>query len=288
MWGEAYHKQLAGMSSGSNERPTSPAARSSLLRRRLLLAAASLTFLPSARGQSLQDTIARVKRSVVAVGTSLASRAPPFLFRGTGFGVADGTLVATNAHVLPDIDATKGSLEQLVVALPTGANGSTQVHTVEGVVAVDREHDLALLRIPGPPLPPLRVIDSGTMRDGDSLLITGFPRGTVLGVFPATHRALLAATVPIVIPPGNSSQLDSTKVRQLQAGAFDIFQLDAIVHPGNSGSPVYDPMSGDVVGVMSLAVVRRLKEGQETSPSGIAYAIPAIHLLNLIATVKPR
>ena len=38
------------------------------------------------------DTIARVKQSVVAVGTFERARTPPFQFRGTGFAVGDGTM----------------------------------------------------------------------------------------------------------------------------------------------------------------------------------------------------
>ncbi len=40
---------------------------------------------------------------VVAVGTFQATRVPQFRFAGTGFVVGDGTLVATNAHVLPAV-----------------------------------------------------------------------------------------------------------------------------------------------------------------------------------------
>ncbi|UCE31920.1 MAG: serine protease, partial [Burkholderiales bacterium] len=47
------------------------------------------------------ETIARVKASVVGVGTFEATRSPQFRFLGTGFAVGDGSLVATNAHVLP-------------------------------------------------------------------------------------------------------------------------------------------------------------------------------------------
>ena len=55
---------------------------------------------PAALAQQ-SDVIPRVKLSVVAVGTFQTTRVPQFRFAGTGFAVGDGTLVATNAHVLP-------------------------------------------------------------------------------------------------------------------------------------------------------------------------------------------
>ena len=48
-------------------------------------------------------SIPRVKLSIVAIGTFQATRVPQFRFAGTGFVVGDGTLVATNAHVLPAV-----------------------------------------------------------------------------------------------------------------------------------------------------------------------------------------
>ena len=49
---------------------------------------------------ALPDTIAKVKSSVVAIGTFQKTRRPPSVFRGTGFVIGDGLHVATNAHVL--------------------------------------------------------------------------------------------------------------------------------------------------------------------------------------------
>jgi S1-C subfamily serine protease len=51
---------------------------------------------------ALPDTIAKVKSSVVAIGTFQKTRRPPSVFRGTGFVIGDGLYVATNAHVLPE------------------------------------------------------------------------------------------------------------------------------------------------------------------------------------------
>src|SRR5688572_23498975 len=66
---------------------------------------------------ALPETVQRVKGSVVAIGTYQKTRSPAFMFRGTGFAVGDGTLIATNAHVLPEQLAGQSN-ETLVVLAP--------------------------------------------------------------------------------------------------------------------------------------------------------------------------
>ena len=57
----------------------------------------------------LPEALARVKPSVVAVGTFQKMRNPRFIFRGTGFAVDDGTLIATAAHVVPEALQTEAA-----------------------------------------------------------------------------------------------------------------------------------------------------------------------------------
>ena len=66
-----------------------------------------------------RDTIARIKPSIVAVGTFVPMRNPQFEFRGTGFAVADGSLIATNHHVIPSILDPERN-ESLAVAISDG------------------------------------------------------------------------------------------------------------------------------------------------------------------------
>lgn len=230
-------------------------------------------------------TIPRVKSSVVAVGTVQRLRTPQFQFLGTGFAVGDGTLIATNAHVIARPLAGGNDPEQLAIAIPSDNPQRAQVRVVQRA-ASDAERDLALLRMPGPPLPPLALRDSATVREGEQFLLTGFPIGSVLGLYAATHRAMIAAVTPIAIPPADARKLDTAMVMRLQAGAFPVFQLDATAYPGNSGSPLYDPATGEVVGVLNMVFVKGTKEKALTDPSGIAYAIPSRYLQALIANLR--
>lgn len=250
-----------------------------------LCTAIILLSAPQAATPQASDVIARVKASVVAVGTVQKARSPRFLFLGTGFVVGDGTLVATNAHVIRRSLAAGADPEHLAVAIPGGDPQTAQVRVVRRVVE-DVDRDLALVRLPGPALPPLALRDSDAVREGEQYLLTGFPIGSVLGLFAATHRAMIAAVTPIAIPPASSRQLDPALIQRLKQGAFPVFQLDATTYPGNSGSPLYDPNTGEVVAVMNMAFVKGSKESALTNPSGISYAIPSKFLQALIASAR--
>jgi len=228
------------------------------------------------------ETIARVKASVVVVGTFQATRNPRFRFRGTGFAVGDGTLVATNAHVVPVVDSEK--FETLTVLVRREDGRIAQFPATQ--VADDPDHDVALLRFKGPPLAPLQLGDSARVREGEFYLFTGFPIGEVLGAFPVTHRAMISAVAPVAIPSVRASRLDPQLVRRLKGEPFEIFQLDGTAYPGNSGSPLYDAGTGAVVGVLNMVFVKRTKEAALEDPSGISYAIPARHVAELLRGVR--
>lgn len=233
------------------------------------------------------DTIARVKASVVAVGTVQKLRSPQFQFLGTGFAVGDGSLIATNAHVLPGLldPERRQTLAILQSAAPRDGREQVQAREVKRV-GLDVGHDLAVLKLEGEPLPALVLANSEGVREGQSVLFTGFPIGSVLGPFPATHRAMVAAITPIAIPQGRAADLDAATARRITTGAFPVFQLDGTAYPGNSGSPVYDAGTGAVIGVLNMVLVKTTKEAILAQPSGIAYAVPIVHLRALLETVR--
>ncbi len=256
-------------------------ARRTRMRRSMAVPAALvLSFVAvTALADDTVATIERVKKSIVALGTYERTRSPAFQFRATGFAVGDGSLIATNAHALP-LTVDSEHRETLAIAIP-GAGREPQIREARQV-AVDPDTDLALLRIGGQPLPPLRLGDFARVREGQSVLMTGFPIGGVLGIFPATHRGMISAITPIAIPPPTAAKLDPKVFRRLTTGAFPVFQLDATAYPGNSGSPIYDPETGEVFGIVNMVFVKGTKETALTQPSGITYAIPVNHLQALL------
>jgi S1-C subfamily serine protease len=236
------------------------------------------------RAADLPQTIAQVKQSVVGVGSFQKTRSPAVRFSGTGFVVGDGLQIITNAHVVPALLDTN-NMETLGISIGHGVNFEFRQAVV---VSIDREHDLAHLAISGKPLPALQLGDSAQMQEGRELVFTGYPLGMMLGLHPVTHRALLSAITPVVMPSLSSGKLNPGAIAALQRDGFPIFQLDATAYPGNSGSPVYDPATGTVYGIINMVFVKGLKETAITAPSGITYAVPARHARDLLQRKDAR
>ncbi len=248
----------------------------------LLPLTAWLLFLLSAfspiAAADITDILPSIKLSVAGIGTLHPLRNPRNKLLGTGFVVSDGQHVITNAHVTSVIlEIEKG--ESLAIFV-RGPEGVVSVRKAEKVLS-DVEHDLALLKFDGPALPAMSLADSDRAREGQLYYFTGFPIGAVLGLYPATHRAGLAAIAPVFSPPQGSRNLTAKLIKRA-ANPFLMYQLDATAYPGNSGSPLYDGDSGAVIGVINSVFVKGAKENALTDPSGITYAIPARYIQSLL------
>lgn len=249
---------------------------------KLAVQAIILSFLgywPLSVQADLPSLIEKSKPSILAIGTYKKTQSPPFVFRGTGFVIGDGNQVVTNAHVLPETNLPDGPELAVLVRSPRGEAAIRRAQLIRKV----NDHDLAIVRIDGPPQPALPIGDSSIIREGQLVAFTGFPIGGALGFSPVTHRGIVSAITPIALPSGNSNQLNEKLIKQLKRGAFDVFQLDATAYPGNSGSPVFDPETGTVIGVINMVFVKGSKESALSAPSGISYAIPAHHLRSLLS-----
>ena len=225
----------------------------------------------------LPKVINQVRPSIVAVGTVQPTRSPRSVFLGTGFVVGGGRHVITNMHVIPKkIDFERRE----TIAVFSGRGKKARVHPAE-LVARDDDHDLALLEIQGKPLPALKVGNSDKVREGEEYAFTGFPIGMVLGLYPVTHRGIVSAVTPVIIPSTSAGKLSASQIRRMR-NPYTVFQLDAIAYPGNSGSPLYSTASGRVVGVLNSVFVKQTKETLLSAPSGISYAIPAQYVTRLL------
>ena len=142
---------------------------------------------------------------------------------GTGFAIADG-YVATNYHV------TNGAKTIKV----RGVNGDMEKAYKAYVVASDRDHDLAVIRI----------IDKGfdsfddipycigkTMPEvGDDVFVLGYPMTNTMGQ-------------EVKLTDGIISAASGFK------GDQSMYQISAPVQPGNSGGPLFDN-EGNVIGIV--------------------------------------
>jgi S1-C subfamily serine protease len=139
--------------------------------------------------------------------------------KGSGF-VASGDLVVTNAHVV------------------AGATSIEVLDTEQGHKAVtvlfDPEFDIAILRVEGLTDPPLR-IDPHFVSRGTKAVVLGFPGGGPFDPQPAGVLEKLDAT-------GFDIYNENETTRW-------VYELEAIVRPGNSGGPLVEP-NGLVIGVV--------------------------------------
>ncbi len=230
----------------------------------------------------LRAIVARVRPAVLPVGTYSATANPRFGFRGSGFVVADGHLVVTNAHVLPATPEAESGHRLAVLAQSAAPGREAGDLRFASLAAIDRVHDLAVLRLDGPPLQPLALASADRVAEGKSIALMGFPVGGALGFSPVTHRGIVASITTVALPAPNAAQLDPRAVARLRAGNFEVLQLDATAYPGNSGGPVLDADTGEVVGVVNMVLVRGSRETALSAPTGITYAIPVQHVHALL------
>ncbi|WP_085300397.1 S1 family peptidase [Cognaticolwellia mytili] len=245
---------------------------------RLLLLLISLSVLLSATAYSgLVETVRLVKPSVVGIGVYTPTGQPKNQLYGSGFVIGDGTYVVTNSHVIAK-ELDESLLQKLAVFTGRGAAEKVRIATL---IASDKEHDIAILKIDGLPLPAMQLSDSNFRPEGSDVAFTGFPIGAVLGLYPVTHKGLVAAITPTIIPVDDSRQISIAVLKRLR-DPYLVYQLDATAYPGNSGSALYDIETGEVIGIINKVFVQQSKETVISKPSGITYAIPVKYLHKLL------
>ncbi len=162
----------------------------------------------------------------------------------TGSGViltADGYIV-TNNHVVENA-------RKIEVKLPTRGGARTQGMTLPAkVVGVDRETDLAVLKVEGRNLATLPLGDSNRLQQGELVMAFGNPFG--------------------LEGSASTGVVSSTSRRLKEDDPLAYIQTDAPINPGNSGGPLVDT-EGKVVGINTMIYTR--SGGSE----GIGFAVPS-------------
>lgn len=181
--------------------------------------------------------------------------------------VGGGCFVTTAGHVLtadhvlrrvilPEGHVRRGpDVTRLAVGwLPDAARSDATIITNTSgtritVVKRNPARDLALIHVQGDEVATVTWADS-SVAAGTDVTFLGFPFGSTLGFRPLVNRGTIAGRRQL---PG----------RGKGAPPFRGYILDGSVHPGHSGSPVFDIRTGAAVGL----VQRRLAE---TIPVAIA------------------
>jgi serine protease DegS len=165
---------------------------------------------------------------------------------GSGVIVSAKGYVLTNNHVIAGAD-------EIQVLLQDGRSSSANV------VGVDKDTDLAVLKIELDALPAISIGSSADLRVGDVALAIGNPFGVgqtvTLGIISATGR----------------NQLGINRYE-------DFIQTDAAINPGNSGGALVNAY-GDLIGI-NTAIYSRSGGSQ-----GIGFAIPANLATNVMKQI---
>lgn len=232
----------------------------------------------ASRAEPLPDLIARAKPSVLLVGTYSPTDSPRFGFRGSGFVVGNGRQAVTNAHVLPP--AEQLTPERQIAVQIRNAAGQWSMRLVTRK-RVDATADLALLNFEGDAVQALQLAEAPA-REGESIALMGFPVGGALGFSTVTHAGIVSALTPVFQPMAGPGNLTGRAIRQAREGEFNLYQLDAVAYPGNSGGPVFSIATGEVVGVINMVLARGSKESALSNPTGISYAVPVSKVIELM------
>lgn len=158
---------------------------------------------------------------------------------GTGFVVSPDGVVVTNLHVV------KGAITI------TGKNHQGFSLHCQGLITVDEERDLALLKFAAKKLPVLELSERALSK-GEEIMAIGNPKGYDSSV-----------TTGIVSAFRDD---DSTET----------IQFDAAVSPGSSGSPLFD-RTGKVAGVVTSG---------DASRQGINFAVASSHVVPLLEAAE--
>ena len=185
--------------------------------------------------------------------------------RATGSGVvvsADGYIV-TNAHVVSNARQVRVRMaDESPGGATVGTNAAMQPSgkILEArIVGVDRETDLAVLKVERIDLNPLPLGDSDTLHQGQLVMAFGNPLGLENSV---------------------SMGVVSSVARQIKPDDTMIYiQTDAPINPGNSGGPLVDA-DGRVMGINTFIL------SQSGGSEGLGFAIPSNIIKNVYAQIR--
>ncbi|WP_157976445.1 S1C family serine protease [Parahaliea mediterranea] len=250
-----------------------------------LVLCTTLCQAPLATAGGRIDTVRTTAAAAVGVGTlsnkpSGHGGQPAGRFLGSGFVIAPGSRIVTSAHVVDQIESAR---ERLVIF--TGDGERVQARPAL-VLYRDVEHDLAVLRVSGEPLPALSLADGRHRPVGTAVAFSGYPAGMTTGAYPITHFGYISAIAPAAEPIRGGEKLTAAQIRALRDG-FLIYQMDATVLPGHSGSAVIDVETGQVIGVIVGALTRRAAFSKKMELVGMSFAIPVTYLHSLLPDASP-
>ncbi len=238
-------------------------------KRRFIVPVFVAVLAASMHGESTTDTsrdvLEHLSKSTVFIRTHRIVQNKPFPTTGSGFFIHPDGFILTNWHVVADqieipirqeMREINAKVLQLNVIVASGAAGERELPGK--IVAMDRERDLALIKVQYTPPEFIEVSELDDVNVGDSILIAGFPFGDVL-----MRDSPSSQNPAVTVSRGMISSL-----RYSKTGEFVASQMDIGLNPGNSGGPVINEQ-GHLVGVVYSMVYGGQSIGFAVSPPRI-------------------
>ena len=251
--------------------------------------------------QSLVAFMSRVFESIDDSGNP-----PPFPpIIGTGFIIHENGVVATNQHVVAAFEklpkhpgATEQDWPVVAMCLKPHERGIVEIPlTVVGVITIGdfqpagvyygpKKPDIAFVHVKARELPTLNVDVELQLKEGIEVATAGFPMGRdalmapwgIHQINPTLQTGIVSSVMPFPCPTPHA------------------FAINVVNQPGASGSPVFLPDDGRVVGVVNaiLQDIRKSSSGELLAvPTAITHVVPAHYfrpLLNnedILAAIEP-
>ncbi len=181
---------------------------------------------------------------------------------GSGIILSPDGYILTNAHVVKGAHSVKVQLNVRAEAEAREGGDKSYNRPLPGtLVGVDRDTDLALVKIDKTNLPYLTLGNSDELKQGQIVMALGNP----LGLDNSVSMGIVSAVSRQIKP-------DDTMV---------YIQTDAPINPGNSGGPLLDT-DGQVVGIDTLIFT------QSGGSEGIGFAIPSNIALQVYTQLKTK
>jgi Trypsin-like peptidase domain len=207
----------------------------------LIILAATLATAQSAPPRKDIPAIAKgANGAVVSIVMSDKDGQP--ISQGSGFVISKDGRVVTNYHVIR-------SGVSAIVKLPDGA-----FFAVEGVLAADKDRDIAIIKARGQGFHTLSLGDSSSVQVGDEVVAIGNP----LSLESTVSNGIVSA------------------IRAMDAEGGKFLQITTPISPGSSGGPLFN-MEGRVVGITTMY----LKGGENLN-----FAIPVDDVKHLLSSYE--
>src|SRR5271165_3488223 len=218
--------------------------------------------------ESIQALTAKVTKSVVQIvatgyGFSTEKQSTDTALFEPQEAIGAGVILTPDGYIVTNAHVVQGA-RKIRVRLPGLEAPGTDPSQPHGpvsakVVGIDRQSDLAVIKIDATNLPALELADSDRLKQGQVVFAFGSPQGlensVTMGVVSATARQV-------------SDENPTTYI-----------QTDAPINPGNSGGPLVD-VDGRVVGINTFIL------SESGGSEGLGFAIPSNVVRNVYEQLK--